>query len=264
MPPTTIDYLIYLKNLLVGQLTTTEKRITHLRHGDVSPYLDLNSCLKILDLANGRLRPQYYLLKTAGHNVTGIDLANDPRTGKIDFAYNIARWLFNRHVPQQNRRMSPDSLVCGDVAHLPFADDYFDLVTSVAAFEHFLDVPAVVSELKRVLRPGGILWVGIHIFTSPSGGHYLGFTEIPLRNIPPGVDPWDHLRKKRFPPLVPLNQWRLSQYLDVFSENFEILKHYCITREGEHLLTPEIESELSDYSRAELTNRTTIIIARKS
>jgi SAM-dependent methyltransferase len=264
MPPSLKDYLISFNQLLKGYRTHQERRIARKREADIHSYIDLNSSLNILDLGNGWLRPQCYLLEAVGHRVVGIDLLNKSDTGLVDSAYRLARWLYRRHIQDRKNLSHPLDLVCGDVAHLPFADDYFDLVTSVAAFEHFLDVPAVVSELKRVLRPGGILWVGIHIFTSPSGGHYLGFTEIPLRNIPPGVDPWDHLRKKRFPPLVPLNQWRLYQYLDVFSENFEILKHYCITREGEHLLTPEIESELSEYSRAELTNRTTIIIARKS
>jgi hypothetical protein len=34
-------------------------------------------------------------------------------------------------------------------------------------------------------------------------------------------------------------------------------------REGEHLLTPKIEAELSEYSRDELTCGAYVIIARK-
>ncbi len=156
------------------------------------------------------------------------------------------------------------TLVCGDVAALPFPDNSFDLVTSVAAFEHFLDVPSVVTELARVVRPGGLAWVGIHLFTSPSGGHNFQLAENPLRRIPAGVDPWDHLRRRRLPFHVPLNEWRKDQYLETIAGYFEIVKHYCVTREGEELLNPGLEAELSNYSRDELTCRSYIILARKA
>ena len=100
-------------------------------------------------------------------------------------------------------------------------------------------------------------------FTSPSGGHNVTFTQIPMRSVPRAVDPWDHLRKRRLPFSVPLNEWRLDQYLEEFAKYFELLKHYCAMREGEHLLTPELESELSDYSRDELTCAAYVIVARK-
>jgi len=154
-------------------------------------------------------------------------------------------------------------LICGDVSNLPFPNSSFDLVTSVAAFEHFLHVPSVVSEVARVLKPGGLVYARIHLFSCPSGGHNINITEIPLRRLSKGVDAWDHLRKRRLPIDVPLNEWRVDEYLAEFHRNFKILKHYCAMREGEHLLTPQIESELSNYSRDELTCGAYVIVARK-
>ena len=116
----------------------------------------------------------------------------------------------------------------------------FDLVTSVAAFEHFLDIASIPSELHRVLHPRGVAGDGIHLFTCISGGYNLGFAQIPLRSIPKCIDPWDHLRKRQLPFHVPLNEWRQDQYLQSFVQHFEILKHYRATREGEEFLTPEI------------------------
>jgi ubiquinone/menaquinone biosynthesis C-methylase UbiE len=149
------------------------------------------------------------------------------------------------------------------VSALPFPDKSFDLVTSVAAFEHFLDVPRVLEETHRVVTPGGLIWVLVHLFSSPSGGHNVRLSQVPLRKIPRGVDPWDHLRKRRLPFHVPLNQWRKDQYLSEFSKHFEILKRYCAMREGEHILTPQIEGELAEYGRDELTCGAYVILARK-
>jgi ubiquinone/menaquinone biosynthesis C-methylase UbiE len=203
------------------------------------------------------------LLKAAGCQVYGIDLVNRPRSNWIDMAYRVARWIYIRKLGLPAEIAADQTLVCGDVGALPFPDNSFDLATSVAAFEHFLDVPSVVAELYRVIRPGGLAWVGIHLVTCPSGGHNLSFTEIPLRTIPAGVDPWDHLRQRRLPFSVPLNEWRRDQYLETFACHFQILKHYCAMREGEEFLTPEIEAELSAYSRDELTCGAYVILARK-
>jgi SAM-dependent methyltransferase len=49
--------------------------------------------------------------------------------------------------------------VVGDVHHLPFADDTFELVLCLNAFEHYRDPWRAASEVQRVLAPGGRLLV---------------------------------------------------------------------------------------------------------
>jgi SAM-dependent methyltransferase len=49
-------------------------------------------------------------------------------------------------------------------APLPFADDAFDLVTSLDVIEHIDDDVAALAELRRVLRPGGLLLVAVPAF----------------------------------------------------------------------------------------------------
>jgi SAM-dependent methyltransferase len=256
------DYLRYGWQILNGFRTTGEQRLFEERQHEIASYIGLNNQSCILDVGNGYLRPQYTLLRAAGYRVCGIDIINKPQWSWTKAMYLIARWLYRWKLGLKSRAWDR-TLVCGDVSYLPFRSDMFDHVTLIAAFEHFLDVSAVIAELKRVLRPGGVVHVRIHPFACPPGGHNVRVAEIPLRSLPRGVEPWDHLRKRRLPFHVPLNEWRQGQYLKAFSRQFEILKHYCAMREGEHLLTPKIEAELSEYSRDELTCGAYVIIARK-
>src|SRR4029078_4047225 len=51
--------------------------------------------------------------------------------------------------------------VVGDVRELPLADDSFDAVFSYSVLQHLAkkDVRAAVDEIRRVLRPGGVVWI---------------------------------------------------------------------------------------------------------
>ena len=55
------------------------------------------------------------------------------------------------------RRRRPIVHVCGDVERLPLRDESVDLIFSNLTFQWCPDLPAVFAELRRVLRPGGLL-----------------------------------------------------------------------------------------------------------
>jgi ubiquinone/menaquinone biosynthesis C-methylase UbiE len=264
MSPQLRDYPRYGWQLISGFRTRKESDEAERRVRDLSPYLDLSRPLDVLDVANGRLRPQYAILRSAGHRVIGIDLINRPQSNWIDLAYRGMRCVYARKLGLSAQAMAECGLAAGDVGLMPFRSSSFDLAISSAAFEHFLDVPAVVAELHRVLRPGGMVWVSIHLFTSPTGGHNLSFTEFPLRTIPRGVEPWDHLRRRALPFTVPLNKWRKHQYLEAFARHFELLASYCARREGEQWLTPETLAALPGYTTDELTCVDFVLVARKA
>src|SRR5690606_10207253 len=48
---------------------------------------------------------------------------------------------------------------------IPFADNTFDLVVSDQVLEHVFDLPTVLSEITRILKPGAL---AIHRFPNPN------------------------------------------------------------------------------------------------
>ena len=89
----------------------------------------------VLDVATG---PGYAAARAAerGADVVGVDFS----AGMLDLAAGLH--------PQV--RFKP-----ADAAALPFGDGTFDAVISSFLMPHVTDLPAVVGELARVLRPGG-------------------------------------------------------------------------------------------------------------
>lgn len=55
----------------------------------------------------------------------------------------------------------PDTDVVGDVQRLPFQDASVDLVFATGLFEHVEDERAVIAEIRRVLKQGGLVHVEI-------------------------------------------------------------------------------------------------------
>ncbi|MDZ7762776.1 MAG: methyltransferase domain-containing protein [Desulfovermiculus sp.] len=63
----------------------------------------------------------------------------------------------------------------GDIRSLPLADESFDLVFTVAAFEHIHDLPAALEEMYRLLKPGGLVYSYFGPLWSSGVGHHLYF-----------------------------------------------------------------------------------------
>lgn len=78
-------------------------------------------------------------LSASGFQVTGIDLSED--------SLEVARRF------DSTKQVS---YLVADAYHLPFPDQYFDVVTAMDFLEHVDDPARVVKEFSRVLKPGGI------------------------------------------------------------------------------------------------------------
>lgn len=78
--------------------------------------------------------------------------------------------------------------VAGDVHHLPFVDQAFDVVYMLGVLEHLCDPFAATREVSRVLRPSGVVLVTCP-FIFPMHGSpndYCRFTDDGLRGLFPG------------------------------------------------------------------------------
>ncbi len=149
-----------------------------------------------------------------------------------------------------------------DACEMGFTDGEFDLIFSSAVFEHIYDVDAAAREMARVLKPQGIVNLSIHLFPSVSGGHALDWA-YPKEGAMPHtrVPPWDHLRERRFPPHVFLNELRARDYLEIFGRYFTVASETHVP-EGEWLLTPELRNELAQWSVEDLTTRDLKVVLR--
>jgi arsenite methyltransferase len=57
------------------------------------------------------------------------------------------------------RRGAPVEYVEGDALALPFPDETFDAAVATQVYEYVADMPAALSEARRVLKPGGRLLI---------------------------------------------------------------------------------------------------------
>jgi len=225
---------------------------------------------RLLDVGCGYDYGQTLLFHSREVAITGIDIdLHRDRGGWLSLHSIVARVrrrLYHRQlqalVPFRLRFRGLDVREL-DITRLPFPDSSFDAAISNAVFEHLMDVPRALQELHRVLVPGGILRIGIHLFTSLSGPHNARLQQNPVVDWPADLAPWYHLRG--LPPAIPthLNRWREADYLRAFEARFQVLR---VSRksEGAHLLTPELETELSGFDREELLTRGLLLFARKS
>jgi len=236
---------------------------------------------KILDIGCGRLYPNTLLLSDFGNDVVGVDTAyigiKQPflkrcamafrHDGAFSFMGEIFYFLFRRDKKYYaaleklaGKRLAHDgvSVKTMNAERLYFPDETFDLVVSNATFEHICDVPKAVSEVARVLKKDGVIYIGINLFTSLAGGHCFDYKDQQK------VLPWGHLRAKGHTAPVYLNKMRESEFIRLFSKRFYIIEVKDIgVGEGRAFLTPQVREELKDYSENELLKRDIIIVARK-
>lgn len=70
-----------------------------------------------------------------------------------------------------------------DAAQMPFPSNHFDVIVSVNVFEHIDELASTLKECKRVLRPGGLIFLHFPPFYSPWGAHLEGWINFPWPHV---------------------------------------------------------------------------------
>jgi SAM-dependent methyltransferase len=136
---------------------------------DLGTTIDPHSLILDFGCGEGRV---VYQLRARGLQAFGADIVN-----RYDNAQKICR---------DQGIIKPEEDIFGTIDPLhyriPFADDTFDVVISDQVFEHVHNWSEAITEIKRVLKPGG---VSLHFFPSryrPLEAHvYVPFSEV-IRN----------------------------------------------------------------------------------
>lgn len=131
----------------------------------VARYAVSSDC-RILVAGCGTARDVESWLKLGPAHIAGVDW----------FSYNRAWMLWTRRfekiAPQVDIKFSQADLV----RLTNFADSSFDLVGSDAVLEHVKDLPAVLDEFYRVLKPGGVLYAAFGpLWYGYGGDHVSGY-----------------------------------------------------------------------------------------
>lgn len=148
---------------------------------------------------------------------------------------------------------------------MTFPQESFDFVYSHSVFEHIDDPAAALAEIERVLRPGGVAYVSVHLYTSHAGSHD---PKLLADGIP--VPPlWPHLRPAFAHTVHPntyLNRLTLAEWRDLFEAAFPGVTYVADRQDeelGDALRELRAAGELTEYTDEELLTVNLIAIWRK-
>jgi Methyltransferase domain len=132
----------------------------------------------------------------------------------------------------------------------------FDFVYSEDVFEHIPknDLRELVRRMACALFPNGLALIRPMVFTGICGGHHLEWYPHKLgQRMARRTEPWEHLRRKRFPANTYLNQLSRKDYIELFAEHFWILEDTAMKpRLGEQFMNERVSAELPEYDDYEL------------
>jgi SAM-dependent methyltransferase len=151
-----------------------------------------------------------------------------------------------------------------DAAEMTFPGGIFDFVYACSVLEHVDRPRLALEQVRRVLAPGGVAYLSLHLYTSHSG-HHDPRTLVETRPEPPY---WPHLRAAHGPSVTPgafVNRLRLADWRQLFDAIMPGVI-YAYERQPE-LVRPLAElrarGELATYSDDELLTVNLVAMWRK-
>ena len=148
--------------------------------------------------------------------------------------------------------------VCADLAvEQPFEEDFFDRIYSFAVFEHVVHPRAVLDELYRILKPGGLAYLSANLHRGPRASHVYRELYMPFPHLLFSDDVIREFRLKhsgRDAGASWVNRLTWSQYEDYFRE-IGFVMHSLRFREAplDEAFYERFSDILGRYPRSDLT-----------
>lgn len=115
-------------------------------------------------------RPAHVL--DVGSSAGGLSVALALKGIKVDGIEPSAAGVEVSKMRAQRKAVENTSFYVGVGEKLPFADEVYDFAVSLAVLEHVQDVPQVLKEVVRVLKPGGFFYAEVPNNLFPFEAHY--------------------------------------------------------------------------------------------
>ena len=135
---------------------------------------NFNTKPKILEIGYETGGISIFAFEKLGFQAFGIDNNHD---GLVNSAINKV----NRNKKLVN---SNSKFVVGDITkETEFEESFFDIVYSVSVLEHIKNLNEAFKEMKRILKPGGLIIHNYGPYFSHNGGHALGIPDCPWGHV---------------------------------------------------------------------------------
>lgn len=221
------------------------------------------------DFLTPDLRMQFNIIDTTSissnnYDLDVLSLIKKHLTGWILYCGAGSRNVYYENVINFEIAAYPSTDVLGVGEVLPFKDNSFDAVISIAVLEHVKDPWLCAKEIIRVLKPGGDLICCVP-FLQPMHGyphHYYNMSELGLKNLfSSGVEIYRHEVPASVLPIWSLtwilNSWA-ARLTEVTKNEFMNLKISDIMKNPESYLQRNFVTELSKEKNMALASATVI------
>jgi SAM-dependent methyltransferase len=248
LPVRNLDVLEIGPGPFLAQMTyfALNNRVTGIDLDVIAPGWNPSDYIKMMK-CNGARRT----IKTVGRKLLGIDRG---------YRTELKKQLSLSRLPDMK-------VLQMDVCKMRFPEDSFDLVYSRSVLHHVPQPGDAIREIRRVVKPGGIAYIGVHLYTSANGSLDLRI----YTGMPDDFRYWPHLRPQLSQFLKPhayVNKLRIKQWRELFEQNMP--GSALMLDRSEH---PELEEqaralqakgELLDYTLEELLTHGFAAIWRKT